>query len=44
MYIVGYIKQGERKAIRFNKPMFFDKRRRTFQKVKPSSYDMSEFK
>lgn len=43
MYIVGYIKEGETKAIKFAKPMFFDKRRRTFTKVKPKSFDLSEF-
>lgn len=41
--IVGYIKSGSSKAIRFSKPMMFDKRGRTFSKVKASSFDLSAF-
>lgn len=31
--IVGYIKKGETVAIRFDKPLLFDKKRRTFEKL-----------
>lgn len=32
--LVGYIKQYTTEEIRFTKPMFFDKKRRTFVQVK----------
>ncbi len=46
MYIIGYVKQGETKAIRFKRAMFFDKSRRKFVALDKSaiaSLDMSEF-
>lgn len=43
MYIVGYVKEGERTAIKFSKPVFFDKRRRTFSPAKAKDYDLTAF-
>ena len=40
---VGYIKQGETKAIKFTEPRKIDKRRRTFEKIKPKGFDLSAF-
>jgi hypothetical protein len=41
MKIVGYIKEGTKKAIKFSKPMGFDKRKRTFKPVPAKGYDLS---
>lgn len=41
--IVGYIKEGTKVAIKFPKPMSFDKRRRTFTPVKARDYDLTAF-
>lgn len=38
MHIIGYIKEGETKAIKFSKPLFFDKRRRTFKNISAKKY------
>ena len=44
MKIVGYVKAGTRDAIKFTKPMMFDKRGRTFVEVKAKDFNMAAFK
>lgn len=41
MKIVGYIKAGTVDAIKFSKPMGFDKRRRTFKEVKMKGFNLA---
>ena len=43
MKIVGYIKEGTDDAIKFSKPMAFDKRRRTFKEVKAKGFNLTVF-
>jgi hypothetical protein len=42
--VAGYIKLGTLKAVRFSKPMVFNKRYRTFCKINPKGFDLSAFK
>lgn len=42
--IAGYIPDGTTKAMKFSKPMMFDKRGRTFTPVKPDGFDLTAMK
>lgn len=41
MKIVGYIKEGTKKAIKFSNPIRFDKRKRTFKPVLAKDFDLT---
>lgn len=47
MRIIGYIREGETVAVKFNAPIFFDKRRRKFKNISAKKYqknlDLSAF-
>lgn len=42
--IAGYIKQGTVEAIKFSKPIVFNKNGRTFESVKAKDFNLAVFK